>query len=342
MLVYGRANGINVCVPAGNFFVSDDIDINGGVTLYGLGESSIISYPTGFGINLGNCFSYAGGGDQCATLTQAITGTVAVRGDGARLTNLKVRCTNCTSRTGEGGIQVYGGQWYSGSTPSSCAGTGCPSTNWEISYVWVGDPSTGQSASGGTGIYSENGAHGKIHDNYVYKSQADCIHNVDGSNNIDIYNNTLDTCGDDGISVVSEVSDPMGISHDFNIHGNHLISQTNGRGYTSVGGNNITFSNNRADMTWGAGFYVVSESSYDTYGCNTVNIIDNTITHADAGNVGVHGSAYISGDNGTSYPVVNVTMTGNHISDDYNLGVYVGANVSGFTHSGNTVNGAAY
>lgn len=330
-LVAAQRADVNVYLPPGTYAHTGEIAIIGHVMLYGAGQSTILKntaplvYYKGYGyiqdygmIFMQDLFTYSGG---------TITGVIS---SGPRLQDLSIIWSNSILRGAEPAVGVFGGtNWVTGKWPT---------TNFQVSGLFIGNRATGATGSGSAGIYVENAANGSIFDNYIYKSLADGINIVDGSKHINVYNNTLELVGDDMISVVSYVPDLAGVCNSINIYNNHGISQTGGRGLAVVGGNYINIANNRVDKTWAAGIYLASEASYNTWAPTNIFVSGNSVNNANSGAPFVQGGVFILGRPG--YIANNINIKDNLAINDVNK---TGINNLGYstniTISGNVVNG---
>ena len=129
------------------------------------------------------------------------------------------------------------------------------------------------------GMQIDNGANNYlIENNTIDDTLSDSIHSTGGSNNGIIRGNTIHNSGDDSISEVSY--NPADMPHDILVE-NNSATNSNARGYTVVGGYNVTIQNNTLDGSRAAGVYLSSESSYNTGGDTNIKVLNNTIQHAN-------------------------------------------------------------
>ncbi|HKX73157.1 MAG TPA: right-handed parallel beta-helix repeat-containing protein [Candidatus Saccharimonadales bacterium] len=129
------------------------------------------------------------------------------------------------------------------------------------------------------GIISFTGSRGTVSANSVHDTLADGIHHTKGSSSITVTGNNLVNTGDDSLAVVSYLADGA-ICTDISLTGN-TVYQANARGIAVVGGENVTISGNTVRTTKSAGIYVSQESSWNTYGVNTVAVVGNTVKDAN-------------------------------------------------------------
>lgn len=141
---------------------------------------------------------------------------------------------------------------------------------FEISHIEI----DGANAAG-IMIYAKNG---RVTNNLVRNTKSDSIHVSNHSSDIYIAGNVVRNSGDDCIAVVSyQVQKEM--CRNIMIENNDVADQYWGRGITVVGGENVTIRNNRVANTSGAGIYIASESSYQTFGVDNVLVQGNTVVN---------------------------------------------------------------
>ena len=189
-------------------------------------------------------------------------------------------------------------------TPQSAAVyVGAPATNFEVSYLEV------YGNGGSAGIFVFGGSNGKIHHNYVHNTNADCIHNTNGANGIEIWENVIDHCGDDSIAMVGYSVNAMPFN--INIHNNTVTNQVWGRGYSCVGARNSVIQNNYFSTSagGGAGIYAASEASVGGVACHDLTISGNTVKNA--GNAQLGQSAILLANGAGDPNFKNITVTGN-------------------------------
>jgi hypothetical protein len=215
-------------------------------------------------------------------------------------------------------------------TPQSTAVYVGPAvTNFEVSYLEV------YGNGGSAGIFVDGGANGKIHHNYVHNTNADCIHNTNGANGIEIWGNVIDQCGDDSIAMIGYNANAMPFN--INIHNNTVTNQVWGRGYSCVGARNAVIENNYFSTSTGggAGIYAASETSIGGVACHDLIISGNTIK--SAGNIQLGQSAILLANGAGDPSFKNITVTGN-LGYQPTLGWFVGllySNMSAITLTNN-------
>jgi len=107
---------------------------------------------------------------------------------------------------------------------------------------------------------------------------ADGIHITDNSKNVTIIGNKGYLTGDDGIAVVSYITDG-GYCEDVTIMGNHIYN-SKARGIASVGGKRITIALNHVNSTVSSGLLVNKDLNYNTYDNIDVFFFGNTVLNA--------------------------------------------------------------
>lgn len=119
------------------------------------------------------------------------------------------------------------------------------------------------------------GDHGTIEDNHVSGTLADGIHVTGGSTDVLIRRNQVRDTGDDQIAVVSY--EKFGTwARDIRIVDN-TVSGGHARGITVSGGEDVLVARNRIARTGGAGIFVASEGSYQTYPVVDLRVVGNRV-----------------------------------------------------------------
>ena len=217
-------------------------------------------------------------------------------------------------------------------------------TRFTIANVNIGARGVTGAASAGILCADRPSSHGTITKNQVSNTLADGIHLTAGAKDMVVSGNTLTNVGDDMIAVVSYLKDGAVVAH-VAIEGNHCVSQTNGRGISVVGGEDVTIAHNTIESSDVAGIYLASEDSYNTYGPHNVRVTNNTIRNANQKHAVTHGGIYVFGRtataNGTpvSYLAQNVTISGNTLTNTYYMGIRIGGHASAIRITGNHVRG---
>ncbi len=181
-----------------------------------------------------------------------------------------------------------------------------------------------------------------IRDCIVQQTMADGIHITENSEWINVTQNEVFQTGDDFIAVVSYRWNAR-TSRNITITKNVVSNQHHGRGISVVGGEKVTIDSNVIEKSSGAGIYLASESSYNTYGVSDIVVRDNTLYDVAQGNAG-HGGIHLTGrapTNGSSNEVSNIVIQGNRVSNALGNGVVFGTYSRSVTFEGNEINGAA-
>ncbi|MFT3877419.1 MAG: right-handed parallel beta-helix repeat-containing protein [Propioniciclava sp.] len=194
----------------------------------------------------------------------------------------------------------------------------------------------------GVGIYVGFGSTaGRIEGCHIRDSKADGIHITGESRDIAVVGNQIETTGDDGIAVVSYLTD-TGICQSVSITGN-TIRHSHSRGIAVVGGNTITIGANSIDTTRNAGIYIAEESSYGIRSTTNVSITGNTINRANTYNATTNYAGIQVVGSSPANPVRAITITGNTVVGAAWHGIMAGSGTPGcsaITITGNTVIGA--
>jgi parallel beta-helix repeat protein len=202
-----------------------------------------------------NGVKIAGEGDESVLIgTNRAKMALQLSGDGAGVSDLRLE--------GPDGARY--------SAYEACGISVIGATNFTIKNVTIDH-------SGAAGMHITGSSKGLVENNHIVYSGADSIHmsNFRGANsNITVRNNDIDHPHDDGVAVVSyggtRSSNPS--SHHILIENNSVTDQEWGRGYTVVGGHDVTIRGNYYDnnMSGGAGIYIAAEASYQTRAVNNV------------------------------------------------------------------------
>lgn len=121
------------------------------------------------------------------------------------------------------------------------------------------------------------GSNGVISGNTVSRTLADGIHITGLSNHVTIENNVCRDNGDDQIAVVSYEKFGSWVRDVTIMHND--VAGGHARGITVSGGEDVTISNNKIALVGGAGIFIASEGSYQTYSVLDLEVSDNTIIH---------------------------------------------------------------
>jgi hypothetical protein len=157
------------------------------------------------------------------------------------------------------------------------------------------------------GIMIDGASHYLIANDTVENTNADGIHNTGGSHDGFIINATVRNTGDDGIAVVSYHTDSTPC-HDIYIESPRFYGNTWGRGFTVVGGDNITWTNIFEENSNAAGVYIAAEGApYYTYGSHHIKVLGGTLVNSNTNPTINHGAVLIY--NGQpSYTIADVDL----------------------------------
>lgn len=237
-----------------------------------------------------NGVKIAGEGDESVLVgTNRAKMALQLSGDGAGVSDLRLE--------GPDGARY--------SAYEACGISVIGATNFTIKNVTIDH-------SGAAGMHITGSSKGLVENNHIVYSGADSIHmsNFRGANsNITIRNNDIDHPHDDGVAVVSYGGSRSGspASHHILVENNSVTDQAWGRGYTVVGGHDVTIRDNYYDnnMSGGAGIYIASEASYETLPVSNIWVENNLVKNAGGRK---HASIQVYAGNN---PVTNV-----HIEDN--------------------------
>lgn len=165
------------------------------------------------------------------------------------------------------------------------------------------------------------GINGAIVRNDVRDTLADGIHMTGGSANIRIEENTVRDTGDDMIAVVSYEKNGTWVN---NVKiANNDVAGGHARGITVSGGTNISIERNVIADTGGAGVFIASEGSYQTYEVRNLQVVRNTILR-DSRNPAIPEKGGIRLQATYKEPsIVNATFEQNTITDSADSGILI-------------------
>jgi hypothetical protein len=130
----------------------------------------------------------------------------------------------------------------------------------------------------------------------IKNTRSDCLHQTHGANFGTVNNVTVTNCGDDGFAVVSYRHDgATNKVHDITYNNPVFNGQVWGRGFSVVGGYNVTYNNPQGTSSDAAMFYFAAEggSSFDTYAPQNVEVNGGKIVNSNK-NTGIgHGAVMI-------------------------------------------------
>jgi parallel beta-helix repeat protein len=219
-------------------------------------------------------------------------------------------------------------------------------SSYQSAMIWVNGASNYTvenvliNGSSSVGIFSVNSNNGQVLNNTVENTQADSISQIDGSYDITVRGNRILNSGDDSISNVSYIVNP--VVYDITVTGNTILNQIWGQGVTVLGGNNITINANYVEggPAGLSGIYIAAESEWSTLGVSTVQVTDNTVIDGGGAPAGSGaGAITVYNSQGSTYTITGVTLSGNQIVDPLNNAeLYIGNG----SETGTTDNNTAY
>lgn len=175
--------------------------------------------------------------------------------------------------------------------------------------------------SAAVGIFAYGARNYTISDNVVANTNADGIHNTNGSQDGVIVNNTVQGVGDDCIAVVSYLGDGK-VTSAMTIQDN-TCDGTEARGISVVGGEEVLIAGNTISDTAAAGIYLASEDSFQTYAPHRIKVAGNTVTGANTDTAIDHAGIFMYARGGdatsdgakVSLQIEDVLIDGNAIVD---------------------------
>jgi hypothetical protein len=166
--------------------------------------------------------------------------------------------------------------------------------------------------SAATGIFLYGSTEHYIEGNYVHHTWADHIHHTNGATTSWVWNNYIfneaPSKGDDGVACVTYGPNSPRCG-DMEWWNNTILHTDWGRGYSVIGGNNITIHDNWAIGVAGAGIIVASESSYDSSASQGITIFKNNVENC--GHAISHPGILVSGLSTDAGPLMNIALTDN-------------------------------
>jgi hypothetical protein len=167
--------------------------------------------------------------------------------------------------------------------------------------------------SAGTGWFITRTVKATFTNCTVRNSRADGFHVTGGSSYVTMTDCLADGPGDDGFANVSYVGNSDGgMVNNNRFTRCKVINQTvRGRGFTVVGGEDITFENFSSDGTWGPGIYVASEpyGNNPTYGVARVKYLGGTLRNSHSTREISNGSICIASSR-PGFAINDVTIQG--------------------------------
>ncbi len=184
-------------------------------------------------------------------------------GDGWQLVNLRFLGAARARTANPGSIGILIGD-----------GKANPATHFTIENVAVGAVGTGYGV-GGAGFLFDNASRGRIVRAVVRDSLADGIHITNGSRELVFESPLSERTGDDGFAVVSYRNQGQ-VCRDIQVS-DGISRDSAARGFSVVGGKNVTYTRPLVERSSAAGAYLYGEGSYDTFGVSGCNLIAPTL-----------------------------------------------------------------
>jgi hypothetical protein len=173
----------------------------------------------------------------------------------------------------------------------------------------VGNEVQGSSA---VGLFLYGSKEHYIEGNYVHHTYADHIHHTNGASASWVWNNYIfneaPSKGDDGIACVTYGANSTRCN-DMEWWHNSILHTGWGRGYSVIGGNNISIHDNWAIGVAGAGVIVASEAGWNTAASKEIGIANNYVYQC--GHTISHPGILVSGLSSTSGPLQDIALNDN-------------------------------
>jgi len=166
--------------------------------------------------------------------------------------------------------------------------------------------------SAAAGIFLYGSTEHYIEGNYIHHTWADHIHHTDGARASWVWENhifnELPSKGDDGVACVTyDPANPR--CGDMEWWKNIILHSDWGRGYSVIGGDDISIHDNWAVGVAGAGIIVASEPSYTSSASSRIDIRNNAVTQC--GHTIGHPGILISGLNPAAGPLDQIALRDN-------------------------------
>ena len=213
--------------------------------------------------------------------------------------------------------------------------------------LWVAGTHTGIvvqdttiDGSAAAGIFVNGASNFTLNRVTVLNTKADGIHMTNGSHDGIVRDAVVRGAGDDGVAVVSYLSNAVA-THDIQVINPKVYANTWGRGVSVVGGYNVTYSNIYVEASNASAVYITQTSakegvaaSWDTHNVNNVKVVGGTLVNSNT-NASVNNGAIVVAAGGPSgHTVSNVTISGLTIKNTRSTAA---RNVGVFTYAGGTV-----
>lgn len=181
-------------------------------------------------------------------------------GDGWRIANLSM----LGAATVRNNSNLFNGIWVGDEGPHSAA-------DFVLENVSVGAVAPGRGVAT-AGIMFSNAHRGRILGPSVRNSLADGIHITGGSSDLAFERALVEDSGDDGFAVVSYRAQKW-ICSAIHLAGG-ISRRSAARGFSVVGGHDVTYRNVRVEASSAAGIYLYGEGGFDTFGVANCTVTD--------------------------------------------------------------------
>lgn len=269
---------------------------------YAYSKTSTYYYP-GWNLTVGRPNVRITGGSGATLLaTSELTSAFAIKANNVTVDNLVFKTASTTKRWAE-----YEKMGLRLGTHSGIV----------VTDVTVDGP-------GAAGVYVGGSSQFSLTRVNVKNTRSDGIHISEGSHDGVLSDCSVTNSGDDGFAIVSYKNDANDV---YNIVNNNpkFFGQTHGRGFSVVGGHNITVNNVYAKSSDAAGIYVAAESEWNTYPVSNVVFDGGVINNANMNTSVDHGGILVynsqSGTVNTDVVFKNLKIYDTRISASRNIGV---------------------
>ncbi len=199
--------------------------------------------------------------------------------------------------------------------------------------------------SAAAGIFINGASNFTLNRVTVLNSMADGIHMTNGSHHGVVRDAVVRGPGDDGVAVVSYLSNPQA-THDIQVINPKVYANTWGRGVSVVGGYNITYSNIYVEASNAAAVYIVQTSakdgvaaSWDTHNVNNVKVTGGTLVNSNTNSTVNNGAIVIAAGGPAGHTISNVAVSNLTIKDTRSTAA---RNVGVFTYDGGAVSNVTF
>ncbi|MBL8160099.1 right-handed parallel beta-helix repeat-containing protein [Candidatus Saccharibacteria bacterium] len=131
-----------------------------------------------------------------------------------------------------------------------------------------------------------------VEDVEVLNTRADGIHTTQGAHDGIIRRPLVSGVGDDGVAMVSYVQD-VDVVRAVTIESPKILNNTNGRGISVVGGEDITYKDIHIEGSNAAAVYIAAEGQWNTHGVKRVKVLGGSISGANTNAAVDHGAVFL-------------------------------------------------